>query len=104
MQGTPGLNSAMQSVKVGRETFTSNTLTSIVFPGATANLTDGVLTLECMQGPPGDNIQGTPGLNSAKQSVKVGSETCASDTLTSVVFPSAAANIADGVLTLEPMQ
>ena len=85
-KGDAGLASAMQSITVGDDTFTPNTLTSVVFPGATADLTDGVLTLDSMQG---DSIKGDPGLDSAMQSITVGDQTFTSNSLTSVVCPGA---------------
>ena len=45
-----GKDSAMQNITVGGQTFASNTLSEVVFPGTTANLENGVLTLESLQG------------------------------------------------------
>ena len=57
--GLNGLNSAMQSISVGNQTFASERLAQVVFPGATANLADGVLTLDSMQDEKGDSITGS---------------------------------------------
>ena len=54
-QGNDGAAAAMQTISVGGQTFNSNDLTSVVFPGATATLVNGVLTLDSMRGEDGQD-------------------------------------------------
>ena len=61
-----GKDSAMQTITVGGQTFVSNILSEVVFPGATAKLENWVLTLESLQG-----VKGDDGLNSAMQRIEV---------------------------------
>ncbi|MDA8582942.1 hypothetical protein N9L68_01890 [bacterium] len=73
-EGLKGSSAAMQSMVVARETYLSDALTSLVSPGPTATLDNGVLTLTSLQGPPGqatDGTHGTDGLDAAPQHVNI---------------------------------
>ena len=85
MQGGDGNdcnNAAMQNIIVAGQTYNSDALTSVVFPGATATIDNGILTLESLAGQDGND-----GSNSVMRSIIVADQTYNSDALTSVVFP-----------------
>ena len=56
-QGDVGPAAAMQSIIVNGQTYTSDRLTSVVFPSANATLVNGVLTLDSMKGQDGQDGQ-----------------------------------------------
>ena len=84
----------MASIVVAGQTYNTNSLTSVVFPGATATLANGVLTLEA--------INGQNGNDSAMASIVVAGQTYNANTLNPLVFPGATATLdTNGHLILE---
>ena len=75
------------------QTYTADSLTSVVFPGATATLDNGVLTLTSLQGPPGeanDGNDGNDGIDATMQNVKIGNDTYTASNINTVEFIGAA--------------
>ena len=62
----------MQRIEVVGLIYNINTLTSVFFQGATANLAHGVLILDNLQGEPGQSVPGTYEKGSAAQHIEVG--------------------------------
>ena len=60
----------MQKITVGNQSFTSDALSDLVFPGASATLSGTIMSLDPMQG--GD---GNDGNNAARQNVVVVGQT-----------------------------
>ena len=54
--GSPGAPAAMQTIRVGSNVYTSDTLTEVVFPGASATLNGTILTIDSMKGE--DGVEG----------------------------------------------
>ena len=76
----------MQIIVVAGQSYASGALTSVVFPGATATLADGVLTLESLKGDTGDVVNGEDGTDAAFQAVVIGENEWTAENITKVEF------------------
>ena len=86
VHGNDGLDAAMQNKTLGGQSYTSGTLTEVIFPGATATLNGTVLTLDSMKGDDGDTVHGNDGIYAAMQNVVIGDNTYTADDITTVEF------------------
>ena len=102
--GSPGAPAAMQTIKVGSNVYTSDTLTEVVFPGASATLNGTILTIDCMKGEDGvDGTNGTDGVDGSDATVTAGSRITVLNGVVSNAAPSPSfAAISGGVTSSYP--